>query len=96
MCSILHGRLVVPFMLTRKIFASKLDMWIRREYPTRTRGGGFQLDALSDRGYTYIFIEDLISSKGIHIYGTFTFTCYSFSLFLTLRNKFHEGYFGNL
>ena len=41
MCSILHGRLVVPFMLTRKIFVSKLDMWIRREYPTRTRGAGF-------------------------------------------------------
>ena len=42
MCSIFHGCLVVPFIFMRKLLVSKVEIWIRWEYPTRTRGTDFR------------------------------------------------------
>ena len=42
LCSIYHGWLVETFLLTRKRLISMIDMRIRWEYPTRTRGVDFR------------------------------------------------------
>ena len=42
LCYIFHGCFVLPVLLMRKRVVSKVDMWIRWEYPSRTRGAGFR------------------------------------------------------
>ena len=74
-CSIFHGCLVVPYLLTRKRLVSKVDMWIILEYHTRTTGGISGGCYLRLRIYLSYYIEELSYSNGIHIDVTFNFAC---------------------
>ena len=75
---------------------SKVDICIRWEYPTRTRGTDFRWMLYATGDILMIFLEELMFSKGIQINGTSTFTLFYFSLFLTLQNTFHESHLDNL
>ena len=96
LCSILHSLLVVLLMLTSKWLVSKVGRWIRWKYPTRMKGTDFRRMLPVTEDILTLFIEKWSSSKGIHMDGTFNFTCSFFSLFITLQNKFHEINLNNL
>ena len=57
MCSIFHGFLVVSLMLIIKKLVSKVDICMRWEYPTRTRGTDFRRMLSATKDVLEFFLE---------------------------------------
>ena len=60
-------------------------------------GGGFKVDDLCDRGYTYaFFLRNEVVPKEYTSMGISPSHAHVFYLFLTLSNKFHEVHLNNI
>ena len=78
-----------------KIMVSKLDMWIRLEYPTITRGAYSGRCSLLPMIYLRFFLRNEYLPKEYTLMGISPLYD-RFSLFLTVCNNFCEVHIDNL